>query len=145
MTEPDLASVMVVEESGHAYPWTEGIFRDCMRTGYRCEVAELGEEIVAFSVLQIAVGEAHILNVCVHSKRRHKGIGSAVLTRLMGMAEQAQVHSIFLEVRPSNRAALGLYEKFGFIEVGLRKQYYPTATGREDALILAKELYFDAL
>lgn len=142
MTEDDLDAVMRVELSGHVYPWSAKIFMDCMRTGYRCEVVEWRAEIIAFSVIQLIVGEAHILNVCVHSDRRQQGLGSKILSKVLDIAEKGKIHSIFLEVRPSNRAALNLYEKFGFIEVGLRKQYYPTANGREDALILAKELYF---
>lgn len=141
MADSDIAQVMVIEMAGHAYPWTEGILHDCLRTGYRCQVAEYAGEIVAFSVIQIAAGEAHVFNVCVNKVQQRQGLGAAVLKELLDAAERAQVRSIFLEVRPSNEAAVRLYERFGFMEVGVRKQYYPSPQGREDALIFAKELF----
>ena len=139
--ESDIAKVIVVETVGHAYPWTEGIFYDCLRAGYRCQVAELAGEIVGFSVIQVAVGEAHIFNVCVNRAYQRQGLGAMVLKELLEVAERVHVRSIFLEVRPSNEAAVRLYERFGFMEVGVRKQYYPSPQGREDALIFAKELF----
>lgn len=139
--ESDIAKVIDVETAGHAYPWTEGIFYDCLRTGYRCQVAELAGEIVGFSVIQVAVGEAHIFNVCVNRAYQRQGLGAMVLKELLEVAERVHVRSIFLEVRPSNEAAVRLYERFGFMEVGVRKQYYPSPQGREDALIFAKELF----
>jgi ribosomal-protein-alanine N-acetyltransferase len=76
----------------------------------------------------------------VDPRHRQQGVGTTLLRALLATAEVAEVATLFLEVRPSNTAALRLYEKFGFNEVGVRNNYYPAKNGREDAIVLAKEL-----
>jgi ribosomal-protein-alanine N-acetyltransferase len=140
MTGDDIPRVMQIEKTGHAFPWTEGIFNDCIRVGYRCVVLEENGSIIAYGVMSVAAGEAHVFNVAVDIKRRNEGLGRKVMEKMMDDARTLNANSIFLEVRPSNVAAVGLYESLGFNQIGHRKDYYPHPDGREDALIFAMDL-----
>jgi len=131
---------MAIENDVHLAPWTEGIFRDCLRVAYHCEVAEMDGEIVGYLVLSVTAGEAHLFNVCVSRNQQGKGLGRALVARSIEVARIREADSMFLEVRPSNKNALRLYDNMGFNEVGVRKNYYPAKNGREDALILALPL-----
>ena len=140
MRVEDVDEVMKVELAAYPYPWTHGIFRDCLRVGYSCWLIEEEDSIVAYGVMSSAVGEAHILNICVDENIRRRGFGRAMLEHLVGLARQHDNEVCLLEVRPSNEAAISLYHDYGFNEVGTRKNYYPEDKGREDALILALNL-----
>jgi len=140
MDESDVDTVTEVEHLAYEFPWTAAVFRDCLRVGYCCWIAALGDELVGHAVMSVAVGESHILNVCVRPDMQGQGLGRKLMYRLMGLARAHQADTAYLEVRPSNRAALGLYASLGFNQVGVRRSYYPARSGREDALIFAKEL-----
>jgi [ribosomal protein S18]-alanine N-acetyltransferase len=140
MQESDVRTVLEIERRAYKYHWTEGIFRDCLRVGYGCWVLELNDVIIGYGVLSLVVGEAHLLNICVAPEWQGKGYGSQLLEHFMDLARERSASQMLLEVRPSNAAALALYRKRGFNEVGLRKAYYPSEKGREDALILAIDL-----
>lgn len=136
MTPRDVAAVVALERAAYPFPWSEGIFRDCIRVGYLCRVAELDSELVAYGIVAMGAGEAHILNLCVRGDLRGRGVGRQMLMLLLERARQAGVATAFLEVRPSNRLAIALYQSVGFVQVGLRKGYYQAEQGREDALVL---------
>lgn len=140
MEDKDIAAVMSIESSSYEFPWTEGIFRDCIRVGYRCRVLEEGGEMVGYAVMSIGAGESHVLNICVRPDARGRGYGRILMNELLDQARALGAEMVFLEVRPSNDAARALYRKLGFNEVGARNGYYPTRGGREDALILALHL-----
>ncbi len=140
MTEEDLARVSAVERESYAFPWSEGIFRDCLRVGYVCRVVEIGFDLVGYAVMSTGAGEAHILNLCVRETMRGRGIGRTLLRQLLDLAAEAGVEDAFLEVRPSNLAAIRLYQSLGFVQVGVRKGYYQAADGREDATVLRLDL-----
>lgn len=140
MADTDLPEVMAIEQISYEFPWTVGIFRDCLRVGYPCWVLECEWRINGYGVMMIGVGEAHLLNVCVRPGERRKGHGRAILHHLLAEAVLHHAESAFLEVRPSNHAAIKLYQRDGFSEVGYRRNYYPAAQGREDALILARSI-----
>ncbi|HQX47436.1 MAG TPA: ribosomal protein S18-alanine N-acetyltransferase [Steroidobacteraceae bacterium] len=140
MTEEDLARVSAVERESYAFPWSEGIFRDCLRVGYVCRVVEIGFDLVGYAVMSTGAGEAHILNLCVRETMRGRGIGRTLLRQLLDLAAEAGVEDAFLEVRPSNLAAIRLYQSLGFVQVGVRKSYYQAAGGREDATVLRLDL-----
>ncbi len=135
MTAGDLASVLAIERRSYAYPWSEGIFRDCLRHGYGCFLFDDGGP-VGYVVVSCAAQEAHILNLCVDPKARGRGVADHLLRVALERAEVMDAETVFLEVRPSNAAARRLYDRFGFHEIGRRPGYYPAANGREDALIL---------
>jgi len=136
----DLASVMEIEQQAYQYPWTQAIFQDCIKAEYHCWIAELDNKIVGYAVFINAVQECHLLNLCVHPKLQGRGLGRKLLANVLDNAKDSDASCVFLEVRPSNTHALQLYESEGFNEVGIRKKYYPTNQGREDAVIYAKEL-----
>jgi len=141
MTPGDLPAVAAVERAAYPFPWSEGIFRDCLRVGYLCRVADLDGEIVAYGVVAMGAGEAHILNLCVRGDLRGRSIGRQMLMLLLERSRQAGMEAVFLEVRPSNPHAIALYQSVGFAQVGLRKGYYQAPdNGREDALVLKLDL-----
>lgn len=140
MTSADVPAVAAIEQQAYSYPWTEGIFADCLKVKYECWVLCENRVISAYGMMSVAAGEAHILNLCVAVAAQHHGRGKRLLKHLQNIAMKKGVDTLFLEVRPSNGVALALYQKLGFNELGLRKDYYPGENKREDALILAKAL-----
>lgn len=140
MREPDLHRVMIIERGAYAFPWSEGIFRDCLQVGYCCWLLEGDQRINAFGIMQVAAGEAHVLNLCVAREMQAKGVGRQMLRCLLDVAEDHGAESMLLEVRPSNAPALALYRSEGFRTVGTRRGYYPAPSGREDAFILSRSL-----
>jgi ribosomal-protein-alanine N-acetyltransferase len=137
MQERDLDGVMAIEERVYPFPWTRKIFADCLRVGYSCWVLELDAMVVGYSVLSAGAGEAHILNIGVDPDHQRRGFGGRMLNRLVNLARWHHARTLFLEVRPSNVAALKMYESFGFDVVGRRPNYYPADEGREDAIIMS--------
>lgn len=140
MTRADIALVERLERSSYPYPWSGGIFRDCLAAGYCCEVLAHRGGLAGYGVMSVAVGEAHILNLCIAEQHRHHGLGRRLLEHFIEVAQERGADHLFLEVRPSNAAARRLYESAGFNQIGTRPNYYPDLRGREDALILALDL-----
>ena len=136
----DVPDIMAIEKQIYKHPWTEGIFRDCIRVGYYGWVYEIEHEIQAYGLISIAANEAHLLNLCVAPAYQGRGLGKEMLYKLMDVAELSDVLSVFLEVRVSNDIAIQLYENSGFNQLGVRKDYYPGDNGKEDALVFGKEL-----
>lgn len=95
------------------------------------------DKVIAYIFVMIVLDEATILNITVDPDHQGKGMGRQLLQYVKTALSQKGVVSIFLEVRESNRAALALYESEGFHEIDVRKNYYPTKNGREDAIIMA--------
>ena len=136
MREEDLAEVMAIESSIYSHPWTQGNFADSLRAGYECRTWRLHGRLIGYFVLMVGAGEAHLLNLSVGEASQRRGHGTALLQEAISLARGLGAGSLFLEVRPSNRAAQGLYTRFGFREVAVRRGYYPAHGGREDALVL---------
>jgi len=142
MGEVDLPSVMEIEKAAYRFPWTLSIFEDCLRVGYSATVLELDESLVGYGIISVAAGEAHLFNLCIHPELQHCGYGRRILKHLLALAQQKGAQSVFLEARSSNQAAIALYHKMGFNQIGVRKRYYLNGDkGREDGLIFALELY----
>lgn len=141
MYPEDLPAVHAIESNGYHFPWNEQLFTDCLNAAnYSCWVCELDHIIMGYSVVSMAVGEAHIMNICVSPDLQKQGVGSKLLANIIARIG-SKADTIFLEVRPSNQAAIALYKKRGFNEVGVRKAYYPALNGyRENAIILALNL-----
>ena len=138
--ECDVPAVMEIENSVYVFPWSETIFQDCLRVGYCCWVMERDAELVTYGIMSVGAGESHILNLCVSPHAQGLGFGRTMLDYLLEIARKHGVDTAFLEVRPSNFGAIKLYMNAGFVEVGIRRDYYPAKCGREDALILARTL-----
>jgi ribosomal-protein-alanine N-acetyltransferase len=140
MTHEDLALVSDIERRSYEFPWSHGVFRDCLLAGYQCGVLARDQAVAGYSILSIAAGEAHILNICVASEFRSMGYGERLLDDVLFRARSSSVAEIFLEVRPSNQHALALYKKKDFHKVANRPAYYQASGGREDADVLVKKL-----
>ncbi len=135
MSLADVPAVAAVERASYAFPWSDGVFRDCVRVGYFCRVVEVAGEVGGYAIMSCGAGEAHILNICVRSDLRSGGVGRRLMLYLLDRAREQHMQDIFLEVRPSNTVAIALYEALRFARVGLRKAYYQATGGREDALV----------
>jgi len=140
MQVEDIEQVIAIEIASYEYPWTYGIFRDCLGVGYQCWVLTLGSEIIGYGILSAAADEAHVLNVCVAPEHRGHGNGRRIVERMIELARWQRAARIFLEVRPTNLHAVKLYHDLGFNEIGTRPNYYPSRRGREDATVMALEL-----
>jgi len=140
MTEADVTGVVTLERASYQFPWSEGIFRDCLRVGYICRVVVSGNKLIGYGVMSVGAGEAHILNLCIDTAFRCQGIGRRMLDYLLDRGAAAGMTEAFLEVRPSNTAAIRLYLSLGFDQVGMRRGYYQAVGGREDAAVLKLSL-----
>jgi ribosomal-protein-alanine N-acetyltransferase len=140
MMEIDLPQVATIEQDSYAFPWSENIFRDCLRVGYTCRALDLAGQIIGYGVMSLGAGEAHILNVCVSEPFRSIGFGRRLLEHLLERASAGGVAEAFLEVRPSNLSAIRLYQHLGFEQIGIRRGYYQAPDGREDAIVLKRQL-----
>lgn len=141
MAESDVPDVVTIERAAYQFPWSEGIFRDCLRVGYVCRVITVGKPVIGYGVMSVGAGEAHILNLCVAAAYRCRGLGRRLLEYLLDRGAAAGMAEAFLEVRPSNAAAIRLYLSLGFEQVGTRRGYYQAIGGREDAAVLKLPLH----
>jgi ribosomal-protein-alanine N-acetyltransferase len=140
MRETDLLAVMAIERASYEFPWTALIFRDCVRAGYECHVYDSQQGLLGYGIMSLAAGECHLLNICIHPGYRKQGLASQLIEALLERACTQRARVALLEVRVSNGVAHRLYTRLGFGEIGVRKNYYPARRGREDALVLAKDL-----
>jgi [ribosomal protein S18]-alanine N-acetyltransferase len=140
MHELDVPVVVEIERTAYQFPWSEGIFRDCLRVGYVCRTVDVGGDMGGYGIMSVGAGEAHILNVCIREEYRCRGLARKMLLHLMDRARAAGMREAYLEVRPSNTAASRLYHSLGFEQVGVRRGYYQAAVGREDASVLRRVL-----
>jgi len=140
MREHDLAEVMAIESALYTHPWTRGNFADSLRAGYECRTFRLNGELIGYFVVLAAAGEAHLLNLSIAEPHQRRGYGTALLNEATALARKLGAKNVFLEVRPSNRGAQGLYYRYGFRKIAVRRDYYPARHGREDALVLSLAL-----
>jgi [ribosomal protein S18]-alanine N-acetyltransferase len=141
MRDAHLAQVIAIENAAYEFPWTEGVFRDCLRVGYSAWiVVDRDDSVLAYALMSMAAGEAHILNLCVAPSQRRRGLAQFLLRHLTMIARAAAVNLVLLEVRRSNAVAQALYAGFGFRPLGERRAYYPAYDGREDAIVLGLDL-----
>jgi len=138
----DLDLIVAIENECHIHPWSKGVFKDCLRVSYTCEMLmdDQADSVIVYGVMSVAAGEAHIFNVCVNVKYRRQGFGKKMITHMLEVARNKSAGEAFLEVRPSNKFAIALYEQMGFEITGRRKDYYPSDNGREDAVIMSVKL-----
>ena len=135
LEESDLPAVVKIEQASYRFPWSERIFLDCMAAGYRCRVVLSDGEVAGYCIVAYATCEVHILNICVGPEYRKGGCARQLIENEISKAVESNLREIYLEVRVSNMAAISLYKGLGFKKVGLRKDYYPAESGREDAYV----------
>lgn len=143
MQPEHVTAIGIMDRRNYEFAWTDGIFRDCVKAGYSCPLAMIGDDIIGYGVLQIGADEAHVLNLCIDEPWQRQGHARALLEHLAKEAVSRGANVLFLEVRPSNTRAVSLYQQSGFNEIGLRKDYYDSRGGREDALVMARYLAMD--
>ncbi len=141
MTAGDIEVVLGIEQQVHAHPWTRGNFTDALQSGYVCKVAEAeGGLIIGYAVLMSGVDEAELLDIGIAAQQQRRGYGRKLLEAMLALALELGKSRVVLEVRASNTAAIGLYQECGFVQIGLRRGYYPAAGKREDAILMGREL-----
>jgi ribosomal-protein-alanine N-acetyltransferase len=136
MTLTDVDEVLAIEQVVQPYPWTRGNFCDALSSDYLCYVDEEAAEFRGYAVLMPGVGEAELLNIGVAAAHQRKGLGRALLAAILAVAAERSLARVFLEVRASNLAAIALYQRAGFLQVGVRRGYYRNTNGCEDALVM---------
>lgn len=140
MQQADVAAVSALEAAAHEFPWTAGHFSDSLRAGHAAWLLQSAGKLIGHAVYALLVDEAELLDIVVAPDWQQQGLGGQFMDFLMHEAQAAGAGKMFLEVRASNLAAQALYQRKGFQSVGLRRNYYPARQGREDALLMMKEL-----
>ncbi len=139
MIPADVPEVIQIETAVQSHPWSPGIFQDCIRVGYTCWVCrENNTTIVGYLIQSIAAEEMHILNVCIHPDWQRMNLGTLLVQQAEEAGKKKNANISYLEVRPGNTPAIRLYQKLGYKKIGIRKNYYPTDSGREDAIVMSK-------
>lgn len=136
----DIDAVMALERDIYPFPWTRGNFSDSLTAGYSCWVYAFCDAPIGYGILMMAAGEAHLLNLGIARDWQRQGLGRKFLAHLIQVAQGYHAETLFLEVRPSNIPALRLYAGMGFNEIAVRRNYYPAANGREDAIMMGLTL-----
>ena len=137
LTTTDLAAAFRIEQRAHAFPWSEKTFASNQGDRYLNLGLNAGDTLAAFAITQVVLDEATLFNIAVDPAFQRQGLGQALLEHLIAELEKRDVLTLWLEVRASNAPAIALYERLGFNEATIRLNYYPTANGREDAIIMA--------
>jgi ribosomal-protein-alanine N-acetyltransferase len=141
MTKQDLVVVTQIEQQANQFPWLLKHFESSLKSGHKAWVFYADDnEVLAYAIVQQILDEAHILNVCVKSSAQGQGYGNVVLDHVIDFSKSISANVILLEVRSSNHRAQGLYSKYGFNEMAVRKGYYPAEQGREDAILMGMDL-----
>ena len=136
----DVDRLIDIERAAYPYPWTRGIFADCIRVGYPCTGLQLGPDLAGYIILSWGAGECHLLNLCIHPDWQGQGHGSLLLEQGIKQARSAGCAVMFLEVRQSNEGAARLYQRRGFRHIGHRRNYYQADDGREHAIVMELDL-----
>jgi ribosomal-protein-alanine N-acetyltransferase len=140
MKEADLDAVSALAASLQDHPWARGNFADSLAAGHAGWVLRSDGEVIGFSVVMTVVDEAHLLNIGVDRRHQGQGHGARLLRQIIEDARSAGAVRLLLEVRRSNQQAIDFYRHFAFMQVAVRRAYYPTLAGREDALLFDKDL-----
>jgi ribosomal-protein-alanine N-acetyltransferase len=140
MTEHHLPAVVAIEKEAFPYPWDKAIFLDCLRVGYQCWVIEYRQQVIAYAIVMVVLDESHLLNIAVAPSWRKHRVATRFLSKLLANLQVQKIRHLYLEVRQTNQSAIHLYENLGFKQVGIRKGYYPTENGKEDAILFTKEM-----
>ncbi|AEI77383.1 ribosomal-protein-alanine acetyltransferase [Cupriavidus necator N-1] len=140
MSALDLEAVAGIEARAYSHPWTRGNFENSVKSGHLgLTLRDPVGTLVAYAVLMPVVDEMHLLNITVEPQRQRQGLGRLMLAVVLATAHAHRIHTMLLEVRPSNTGAIALYQAAGFAEIGRRKGYYPAlGSKREDALVLRR-------
>ena len=140
MRPEDLDAVAAVEQDIYTHPWTRGNFAASLVAGHCAWVVEAAEGLAAYGVVMVGAGEAHLLNFNIARALQGRGLGRQLLAFFENRARELECRTMLLEVRRSNARARELYSRAGFHELTVRRNYYPAEGGREDAILMGKDL-----
>jgi len=140
MRMEDVDAIMTIEPQIYPHPWTRGNFLDSLNAGYSGWVLEQDGKLAGYAMMMLVLDEAHLLNISIAAPFQGRGLGRELLAHLTEVARNHGALTMFLEVRPSNVVAMALYESVGFNEFSVRRGYYPTENGREDAILMGLAL-----
>ena len=147
LTDEDVDAWVAQERQACLHPlhaWTPENYRSSLRAGYWSRVLCAGDRVVAVCVAMDGVDEIHLLNIAVARDWHGQGLALALLQTLYERCLHQRAQALWLEVRPSNARARALYQREGFVDIGVRKHYYPAENGREDALVMRREIQLEA-
>jgi ribosomal-protein-alanine N-acetyltransferase len=138
MRENDVDEVLAIEQRVHVHPWTRGNFIDSLQNGHTAILMRDAQgRLIGYFLTMTIVDEVHLLDISVDVPFQGQGAGYRLLAAMVDAARAKQMHLVLLEVRVSNVPAIRLYSRYGFAEIGRRKNYYPVAPGvREDAIVM---------
>lgn len=143
MTLEDIPAVRQIEHDGYDFPWSENLFEQSIKSTKYCVVALEQNKIIGYAILSYVVGEAELLNICIAKGAQGRGHAKVLLQHVIDHATKKDNQDMYLEVRKTNAPAIYIYEQAGFNEIGLRKNYYATKAGKEDAILMALPLFKD--
>ncbi|WP_294912268.1 ribosomal protein S18-alanine N-acetyltransferase [Tatumella sp. UBA2305] len=133
----DQAQALAIEQRCHAFPWSAETFAGNQGERYLNYRIDADGKMAGFAITQIVLDEASLFNIAIDPDFQRQGLARRLLETLAEELAARGVLTLWLEVRESNLPAIALYEQLGFNQVSRRPRYYPTPTGREDALIMA--------
>ena len=136
----DLSNVYKLEVESYDFPWTKEILRDCILYKYDAFTIYFNNLLVGYIIAKISFPETHILNLTISKNFRKKGLGRSLIELIINDSRIKGTEDIILEVRVNNHDAISLYEKLNFQKVGVRRNYYESNEGREDAFVLKLKL-----
>lgn len=136
LTEADLAQVCSIEKRAYTIAWTDKIHAECVESGYPSLVLEQGGAIVGYVIFNYLYDECHLMNIVTDPNFQGLGVATRLIKAMYDSAKKSGMVKVILEVRASNKIAIEFYHKQGFAEIGLRKNYYKTTDGQEDALVM---------
>ena len=141
LQEGDIAKVLDIEKLAYSHPWTKGNFADALRSAYPAQMLCAGPNVLGYLVAMKGVDEVHLLNLTVAPDFQKQGWARLMMDGLVLWSRGQGARQLWLEVRASNSRALEVYRRFGFVQMGVRKQYYPLAPNRrEDAVVMSLKL-----
>jgi ribosomal-protein-alanine N-acetyltransferase len=137
-----LSTLMSVENACHSHPWSQATMQSCLQGRYFNGAVISQGQLQGFYIGEVAGPDHTLMDICVAPQFQRQGIAKALLNDFIAVSEAANAENLFLEVRASNIGAISLYQWVGFSEVGVRKNYYPSDNGNEDAILMAMTLNF---
>jgi ribosomal-protein-alanine N-acetyltransferase len=142
MQKDDFDEVLAIEQRVYSHPWTRGNFEDSLSSGYQARLLRDAEgRLLGYFLTMTVLDESHLLNLSVDADAQHHGFGQRLMHEAVNLARQHELKTMLLEVRVSNRQAIAFYSRFGFREIGRRKNYYPFGQNeREDAIMMTMSL-----
>ncbi|WP_375055937.1 ribosomal protein S18-alanine N-acetyltransferase [Zobellella sp. DQSA1] len=134
----DLDAMVTLEQAAHPYPWSRGLLGESFGGRYFTGSLWLGEQLLGYFIADRILDESTLMNICVAPAWQGKGLGRLLLEHYLRRCREQELTRLWLEVRASNGPALALYRACGYVESGRRRDYYQSASGREDAVLMQK-------